>query len=234
VRAKVSTASTEPRDPFVARIEIPRLDLTAAVLEGVDAATLRTAVGHVPGTAMPGDSGRIALAAHRDTFFRGLRDIQPSDTVRLINRTGTYEFRVVGTEVVPPNKVEVIAPTRESRLTLITCYPFSYVGRAPLRFIVHADPVGVAQPTVSAQRVAPAEPPRKPASRPRRTHGEPSVAVERPAEAVEPEPVTDEDVDTEQQASEEQGESATRRTSGPRKVAGAMAAPFRKAFGWIR
>jgi sortase A len=125
------------------RIEIPRTKVSAAILDGVDAGTLDRAVGHVPGTAFPGEaSGRVALAAHRDTFFRNLDDLKIGDTIRLEVVHRMREYKVESTEVVKPDQTEVLAPTRDSLLTLITCYPFEYLGTAPERFIVHARLVG--------------------------------------------------------------------------------------------
>ena len=140
--AGISTAlySAAPlRAGPLGRIEIPRADVYAAILDGVDAGTLDRAVGHVPGTAFPGaDKGRVALAGHRDTFFKHLGDLQKGDTIRLAAGGSTHEYRVESIQVVKPTQTDVLAPTREPMLTLITCYPFQYVGSAPERFIVHA------------------------------------------------------------------------------------------------
>jgi sortase A len=95
-------------------------------------------VGHIPGTALPGDSGNVGLAAHRDTFFRRLRDIRPDDEIVLTTPDGTFRYTVEGTKVVEPGDVWVLDPTEEPALTLVTCYPFTYVGSAPQRFIVRA------------------------------------------------------------------------------------------------
>ena len=122
----------------VGRIEIPRLGVSAVVRAGSDARTLRLAVGHIPGTALPGEPGNVGLAAHRDTFFRRLRDIRPDDEVRIVTRDGTFTYRVAGTQIVEPSDVWVLDPTEEPALTLITCYPFTYIGAAPQRFIVRA------------------------------------------------------------------------------------------------
>ena len=126
------------RGAAIGRLEIPRLGVSAIVRAGTDARTLRLAVGHIPGTAMPGDGGNIGLAAHRDTFFRRLGEIRPDDTVRLVTPGGTFEYRVSGTKVVEPDDVWVLDQTKEPTLTLVTCYPFRYVGSAPQRFVVRA------------------------------------------------------------------------------------------------
>jgi sortase A len=122
----------------IGRIEIPRLEVSTVIRAGTDARTLRLAVGHIPGTALPGESGNIGLAGHRDTFFRRLRDIQPDDEIRVVTPEGTYVFRVENTTIVKPVDTWVLNATPTATLTLVTCYPFSYVGSAPDRFIVRA------------------------------------------------------------------------------------------------
>ena len=126
------------REGLLGRIEIPRVGLSAAILDGVDGKTLRRAVGHVPGTALPGQGGRIALAAHRDTFFRDLRRLRSGDKVRIVTATGADEYVVRTTVIVKPHQTDLLAPSAEPLLTLVTCYPFSYVGSAPDRFVVEA------------------------------------------------------------------------------------------------
>jgi sortase A len=122
----------------IGRLEIPRLGVSAVVRAGSDARTLRLAVGHIPGTALPGDSGNVGLAAHRDTFFRRLRDIQPDDEIVLTTPEGIFRYTVAGTKIVEPEDVWVLDATEQPSLTLVTCYPFTYVGSAPQRFIVRA------------------------------------------------------------------------------------------------
>jgi len=122
----------------VGRLEIPRLGISAVVRAGSDARTLRLAVGPIPGTALPGEEGNVGLAAHRDTFFRRLGEIRADDEVRLVTADGTFTYRVQGTQVVNPSDVWVLNPTDAPALTLVTCYPFTYVGSAPRRFIVRA------------------------------------------------------------------------------------------------
>jgi sortase A len=131
-RAAISAGST------IGRIEIPRLGVSAIVRAGSDARTLRLAVGHIPGTAYPGDPGNVGLAGHRDTFFRKLRNIRPDDIIRITTVDGTYSYRVERTVVVNPADVWVLDPVDRDVLTLITCYPFTYVGSAPQRFVVRA------------------------------------------------------------------------------------------------
>jgi sortase A len=137
----------------VGRIEIPRLGVSAVIRAGSDARTLRLAVGHIPGTALPGETGNIGLAGHRDTFFRRLRDIRPSDEIRVVTTTGTFVFSVAKTQIVMPQDTWVLDPTATPTLTLVTCYPFTYIGSAPQRFIVHAVEMPDAAPA-AATRVA--------------------------------------------------------------------------------
>lgn len=120
------------------RLEIPRLRVSAIVRAGSDARTLRLAIGHIGGTALPGEPGNIGLAAHRDTFFRRLGEIRADDLIRFVTIDGTYVYRVEGTQIVEPQDTWVLNPTAEPALTLVTCYPFRYVGSAPRRFIVRA------------------------------------------------------------------------------------------------
>ncbi len=127
-----------PQGSLVGRIEIPRVGVSAIVLEGVDKKTLRRGVGRIPGTSVSGEDGNIGLAAHRDGFFRGLRDIRKNDIVTLKTVEGTYNYQVEWTEVVQPQDTHVLDETEGPAITLVTCYPFSYVGPAPQRFIVRA------------------------------------------------------------------------------------------------
>jgi sortase A len=128
----------------IGRVSIGRLNLSAIVRQGVDEKTLREAVGHVPSTALAGQTGNFAIAAHRDTLFRGLKDIQNGDIVTFQSDTGIYNYQVMATRIVRPTDVSVLRPdggglTQPGKLlTMITCYPFYYVGSAPKRFIVEA------------------------------------------------------------------------------------------------
>jgi sortase A len=125
----------QPGDPF-GRISIPRIGLSAMVAEGDDEDTLRHAVGHIPGTAAPWGAGNVALAGHRDTFFRGLSRVRLDDVIELETLRGTFKYRVERITVVGPQDVEVVQ-SPEWDLTLVTCFPFHYVGPAPQRYIVH-------------------------------------------------------------------------------------------------
>lgn len=123
------------------RLEIPRLGLTVMVVEGDDTGDLKRAAGHIPGTALPGQPGNTGIAAHRDTYFRPLKSIEAGDTITVETLQGTYQYRVVSTKIVAPDENQVLLPTRAESLTLVTCYPFYYVGPAPKRFIVRAERV---------------------------------------------------------------------------------------------
>jgi len=156
---------TVPRRTFAAgstvgRIEIPRLGVSAVIRAGSDARTLRLAVGYIPGTALPGDLGNFGLAGHRDTFFRKLRDINPDDEIRIVTKDGVFNYYVQRTSIVMPQDVWVLDPTNYPALTLVTCYPFNYIGSAPKRFIVRASLRATETPTRSdvskpAERVVP-------------------------------------------------------------------------------
>ncbi|MBV8847000.1 MAG: class D sortase [Bryobacterales bacterium] len=153
-------------DGLVGRVTIPRLSLSAIVREGTSGKTLSIAAGHIPGTAFPGPSGNTAIAGHRDTLFRGLKDIKNGDVIDFETLQGQFEYEVESTEIVTPKDVEVLNPGPHPQLTLVTCYPFYYVGNAPKRFIVKARLMSEAQPepgvirevALQAQRPAPPKP----------------------------------------------------------------------------
>jgi sortase A len=113
------------------RLEVPRLNMSVMVMEGIAAKTLRLGAGHVPNTPM-------AFAAHRDSFFRPLKDIQVDDRIRLTTPDGINEYRVITTKIVPPTDTSVLEEKTDEKLVLITCYPFYFIGPAPKRFIVEA------------------------------------------------------------------------------------------------
>ncbi len=123
---------------LVGRIDVPRLKLSVLAREGIDGKTLRVAAGHIPGTALPGDAGNAGFAAHRDTFFRPLKSVREGDTVVVTTPRGVYRYAVTDTRIVEPQDVSVLDPTTDAILTLVTCYPFEYIGNAPQRFIVRA------------------------------------------------------------------------------------------------
>jgi sortase A len=122
----------------IGRIDIPRLGIGVAIAQGESEAVLRTAVGHLADTALPGDIGNVVLAGHRDTYFRPLKDIRVGDAITIRTRDGAFEYRVESTSIVPPTDLSVLDATGGRTLTLITCFPFFYIGSAPDRFIVRA------------------------------------------------------------------------------------------------
>jgi sortase A len=123
---------------LVGRLEIPRIHLSAIVLEGGDDRTLDRGIGRIPMTAEPGEAGNVVLGGHRDTFFRPLRGIRQGDRITVTTTAGRFRYLVDWTRVVSPEQTELLQPTPGPALTLVTCYPFRYVGPAPQRFIVRA------------------------------------------------------------------------------------------------
>ncbi len=144
------SAGVQTDDDVIGRIEIPALALSAPITADYDGNSLHKGVGHIPGTAVPGGLGTVGLAGHRDSYFRPLRRIAVKMEVRLIDKTGTYHYIVDSTEVVSPDKVQVLDIASRPELTLITCFPFDYVGAAPERFIVHAHLLSASPDRVSA------------------------------------------------------------------------------------
>lgn len=124
--------------PFVAKLEIPTIALTTLVVDGVDARTLSRAVGRIPSSSLPGGVGDVALAGHRDTDFRDLGKLERGDPLILRTAYGEFRYEVESIRIVTPIRVDVLAPTDHPTLTLVTCYPFHFVGPAPLRYVVRA------------------------------------------------------------------------------------------------
>jgi len=120
------------------RIEIPRLGLSVVVLQGTTSKTLLLGVGHIEGTALPGEAGNIGIAGHRDTYFRVLKDIRRNDEILLQTAAGVARYEVDWIQITAPGDGGIVLPTTKSALTLVTCYPFHYIGAAPERFVVHA------------------------------------------------------------------------------------------------
>ena len=134
---------SHPRAPLksgdvLGRIEIPRLGMSFAILQGTSWRTLRLGAGHIEGTPLPGQPGNSGIAGHRDTFFRELRKIQAHDEIQLQTATGLIHYEVDWVKVVQPDDVSVLTPSSDTALTLVTCYPFYFVGPASKRFVVHA------------------------------------------------------------------------------------------------
>jgi sortase A len=131
-------AQSQPPDYALAKLDIPRAGLSVMVMEGADDATLRVAVGHIPGTRLPGQGGNVGLAGHRDSFFRGLSKLRIGDEITLTTREDTLHYTVESVRIVTPDDVSVLQDTSYPALTLVTCYPFYYVGPAPQRWVVKA------------------------------------------------------------------------------------------------
>jgi len=129
-----------PRGSVLAKFEIPRLQISLVVLEGADLPTLDKSIGHVDDTAFPGEFGNIAIAGHRNTHFKKLEWIRKGDEILLKTKEDQYRYQVDSVRLVAPDNVEVLDDTLGPAVTLITCFPFEYVGHAPERFIVRAVP----------------------------------------------------------------------------------------------
>jgi len=142
--ANVGEAVDLQEGDVVGRLEIPRIGISVMVLQGTEAATLIAGAGHVPGTPSPGGDGNVVIAAHRDTFFRKLEGIVAGDRIRVATARGAYEYVVETSRVVDPGDTRVMESRGRQELTLITCYPFYFVGAAPTRFVVHARPLTAA------------------------------------------------------------------------------------------
>ncbi len=120
------------------RLEVVRLGVSVMVVEGTSSTALRRAAGHISGTAYPGGPGNVGIAAHRDTYFRPLRNVRKDDVITLTTAAAEYRYRVVSTKVVEPDDTSVLDSSGDEVLTLVTCYPFYFIGSAPRRFIVRA------------------------------------------------------------------------------------------------
>lgn len=121
------------------RVDIPRLGMSVAILQGTTSRMLRLGAGHIEGTPLPGEFGNSGIAGHRDTFFRALKDIRQNDEIRIQTATGLFRYDVDWVKVVEPSDTTVLEPLPSgSTLTLVTCYPFYFVGSAPKRFVVRA------------------------------------------------------------------------------------------------
>ncbi len=133
-----SATGTAATADVIGRMEIRQLGLSVPVLSDYETKSLLHGVGHVPGTVGFGGLGNVGIAGHRDTYFRPLRRIQPRMDIRLADASGVYHYQVDTTEIVKPEQVEVLDVRSRPELTIITCYPFNFIGAAPLRFIIHA------------------------------------------------------------------------------------------------
>lgn len=140
-----------PGGPF-ARLSIPKIGLSIMVVEGTRREDLLKAPGHLAGSALPGAPDNCIIAGHRDSDFRRLGRLAPGDVIELEADGRRLEYRVEGIRVVPPDDREVLAPSREPVLTLITCYPFRFIGPAPKRYVVRARLVGTVGSTTGNSR----------------------------------------------------------------------------------
>jgi sortase A len=132
----------------VAVLAIPRLGLSTIVVEGAEEGNLKLGPGHIRGTSLPGAGGNVGVAGHRDTFFRPLRLIRKNDMITVTTHAEEYRYRVISIEIVGPGDVQVLYATEHEMLTLVTCYPFDFIGPAPKRFIVRADCVDCPHPSL--------------------------------------------------------------------------------------
>jgi sortase A len=140
--SRLTPAPPVRRGDVIGELDIPRLRLSVMIFEGDDAGILSQGAGHIPGTALLDGSGNIGIAAHRDTYFRALRLIHANDVIGLKTPAGISRFTVTETEIVRPSAIGVLSRAPGRDLTLVTCYPFFFVGSAPERFIVHARKTG--------------------------------------------------------------------------------------------
>jgi sortase A len=120
------------------RIVVPRLGIKVVILQGTTSKTLRLGAGHMVGTAMPGEEGNIGIAGHRDSWFRDMKDIRSGDQIEIETVTGQSRYQVDWIQIVAPKDIGILTLTKGSALTVVTCYPFHYIGAAPERFVVHA------------------------------------------------------------------------------------------------
>lgn len=141
VKHEIVKTVVPPPLSMIGRLSVPRLHISVMVREGVDDDTLQKAVGHIPSTALPGQAGNVGLAGHRDTFFRDLRHVQTRDQIQFSTADREFNYEVESVIVVGQDAIEVLAASPDKSLTLVTCYPFYYIGNAPKRFIVRAKQV---------------------------------------------------------------------------------------------
>jgi sortase A len=151
--AKAAKATKANNGGVVARLSIQKINLRAMVREGSDDNTLDVALGHIPGTALPGQRGNVGIAGHRDRLFHRLAEVNRDDRIQLQTPAATYTYQVDDMAIVKPEALSVLAAGHGAQLTLVTCYPFNYIGSAPKRYIVKAHLVsqaGARNDTVSA------------------------------------------------------------------------------------
>jgi sortase A len=141
-------------DPPIALLSIPKIHLEVPVFDGTEDLTLNRGVGRIRGTARIGQGGNLGIAGHRDGFFRGLKDVTPGDAVELVLQGQTLGYVVDTIQIVDPRDVRVLQLTTNATLTLVTCYPFYFVGSAPQRYIVSASVKKVNESTSVANQPA--------------------------------------------------------------------------------
>lgn len=124
--------------PALALLRIPKIELEVPILEGTDDLSLNRAVGHIIGTPRPGEVGNVGIAGHRDGFFRGLKDVRTGDTIEIVTPDSVEKYAIDEITVVDPKDVSVLAPRPQPSVTLVTCYPFYFIGSAPQRYVVRA------------------------------------------------------------------------------------------------
>ena len=145
---ELNAASPPPRDQKpqpsrgqpLAKLEIPRLKIALVVREGSDDATLKKGPGHIEETAFPGELGNVGIAGHRDSHFRPLRNIRKNDEVILSTNNRTIRYFIDSIQIISPTEMEILDPTPGPTLTLVTCYPFEFIGHAPMRYIIRGTP----------------------------------------------------------------------------------------------
>ncbi len=139
-QAKASSVSHDPAqvatDDGLTRITIPKIDLAAVVVEGTNRKQLMLGPGHMKETAAPGENGNAVITAHRDTFFRHIYELSKGDNIEIRRNGKLFTYEVTGKKVVNPDDLSVIRQGKDKKLTLITCYPTSYIGPAPERLVV--------------------------------------------------------------------------------------------------
>jgi len=141
-----TTVSMPDSRGFLGVLEVPRLGFSTVIFEGVEEKTLRRAVGHIPGTSFPGGKGNVGIAGHRDRFFRPLRELRSDDLILLHTPHAYYAYNVDSFRVVSPEETGILESSGKGQLTLVTCYPFFYLGPAPERFVVFARQVKAPTP----------------------------------------------------------------------------------------
>ena len=136
--ARSAVVAPAPENHVIGRLDIADVSLSVPVVDNFDPDSLTRGVGHIPGTANPGGLGNLGLAGHRDTFFRPLRNVKIGMNIDISTAAGRFRYAIDSTEIVTPEEVRVLDIGPRPEMTLITCYPFNFVGAAPRRFIVHA------------------------------------------------------------------------------------------------